>query len=123
MFVYKFSCLIFFLLHSVLVFRNKFIQTSEKIIEAKSISLKGNFLNFHKPFLHFQRFILLLIYCFLKLQNIYIYIHGAGAEWITVFEGKDDEDYFRLVNFKTADEKQTPRTGICLPFEERHLHL
>ena len=32
-----------------------------------------------------------------------------------------DED-FRLVNFKTAEEKQAPRTGICLPLE-RHLHL
>ena len=33
-----------------------------------------------------------------------------------------DED-FRLVNFKTADEKQAPRSGICSPFDERQLHL
>ena len=24
---------------------------------------------------------------------------------------------------KTADEKEALRTGICLPFDERHLHL
>ena len=34
-----------------------------------------------------------------------------------------DEDYFRPVTFKTADEKEALRSGICLPFDERHLHL
>ena len=35
----------------------------------------------------------------------------------------DSDEDFRLVNFKTADEKQAPRSGICLPFVGRHLHL
>ena len=34
----------------------------------------------------------------------------------------NDED-FRLVNFKTADEKQALRSGIYLPFVGRYLHL
>ena len=30
---------------------------------------------------------------------------------------------FRLVTFKTADEEQTPRSRVCLPFVWKHLHL
>ena len=42
-------------------------------------------------------------------------------KWPRTFPHQIDED-FRLVNFKTADEKQALRTRVCLPFE-RHLHL
>ena len=54
------------------------MQTLQKIIEVESISLKGNVLNF-RPVLHFQRFILLFFYCFLKLR-IHTTYTRAGAE-------------------------------------------
>ena len=54
---------------------------------------------------------------------------GAGLTAVRLWSPKCkalrvvfDED-FRLVNFKTADEKHAPRSRVCLPFVGKHLHL
>ena len=45
---------------------------------------------------------------------VYLDISPLGTQTVLV-KLCNDED-FRLVTFKTTDEKQAPRTGICLPF-------